>query len=478
MSSTGGKRGQASRSRAGQSDGWRAASLLPAAVACLWLLPLSGCDRHAQTAQVEQARKQLQLNRPQRAVELLAKDDSAEGHYLKSVALQSLGDRTAAREQIEESLSIVSDSPKYKGYQALLDLAGGKSEAAQRLIDLFELHPSSPGVAFFATRGFTVKKNIDGALRSFKLGLNLVDEVPEFMFQVLQHAVTTEQFEAAEKLLSKLELAAPTDAEFLKELLKVAIKAKLTKPAEHILRQITKLTPDAPDLAELEIRMDLMLGRPEAAVTAARKAISSAPQEIIIEALLAEALLQVEPKPAHERELAELAAKHPEQPDFIARYAKYLINLQRLPEAVAQLNQAIRKCKSPALRATLFNLVIRLPLEAGDATVAQQQLDLHRSKFAFPLGAEYFMGRILYVQRDFSGALARFQKVIDAPEVANSEAGRALAGECLFWQRKILASQAIDDRLKAAQDEVKNLTQKKAAAQQPEKKGAAKSGGQ
>lgn len=86
------------------------------------------------------------------AIDALAREDSAEGHYLKAIALQSVGEHTPAREQIDESLAIAPEEVKYKGYQALLDLASHKQGAAQRLIDLYDLHSSSPAIAFFATR--------------------------------------------------------------------------------------------------------------------------------------------------------------------------------------------------------------------------------------------------------------------------------------------------------------------------------------
>lgn len=429
---------------------------------------ITGCNRHLPTAQVEVARRHLQLNRPKLAIEALAKDDSAEGHYLKAVALQSLGERAAAREQIDESLSISAEDVKYKGYQALLDLAANKAGSAQRLIDLYDLHSSSPAIAFFATRAFVAQNNVQGALRSFKLGLTLVDEVPEFMFQALQHAVTTEQAAEAKQLLKKLENAAPQDAELLRELLNVAVKAKLAEPAEHLFQQVQKLTPEAPDLPELHVKMELLLGHPEAALAAAHKGLESAPNHTGLELLLAESLLRCDAKPERERELAALAAKHPENPDFIARHSNYLVKNQRLPEALQLLNRAIAQTKATAVRAALMNMAIRTPLDANAPGLAEQQLAMHQAKFSNPSVADYFMGRILYLKHDYAGALERFQKVVTAQGTAPSDAGRALASECLVWQRRILASQAVDERLKAAQEELKKLSQ-------PGKKGSGKS---
>ena len=418
-----------------------------------------GCNRHLPTAQVEIARKHLQLNRPQLAVEALAKEDSAEGHYLKAVALQSIGERAAAREQIDESLSISSEDVKYKGYQALLDLSANKPGAAQRLIDLYDLHSSSPAIAFFATRAFVAQHNLKGALNSFKLGLTLVDEVPEFMFQALQHAVTTEQTAEARQLLKKLEAVAPNDAEFLRELLNVAVKAKLVEPAEHLFQQVQKLTPDAPELPELQVKMELLLGRHETALAAARKALEKTPNQPGLELLLAESLLRGEAKPERERELAALSAKHPDNPDFIARHSNYLVKNKRLPEALQLLNRAIAQTKVTAAKASLLNLAIRTPIDANAPGLAEQQLAMHQAKFSNPAVADYFMGRILFLKHDYAGSLERFQKVVTSQGTSPSDAGRALAAECLVWQRRILANQAVDERLKAAQEELKKLSQ-------------------
>ncbi len=439
--------------RAIRSRRFFAAALL---IVLLTAIP-GGCNRHVATAQVEIARKHLQLNRPQQAIDALTKEDSAEGHYLKAVALQAIGQRTAAREQIDESLSIAPEDVKYRGYQSLLDLVGNKPGAAQRLIELYDLHSSSPAIAFFATRAFVAQHNVEGALRSFKLGLTLVDEVPEFMFHALQHSVTTEQTADAKLLLKKLEKAAPDDVELLRELLNVAVKGKLVEPAEHLFKRVQAVAPESADLPELEVKMELLLGRPEAALTAAHKALQATPNQPALELLLAESLLRAEPKPERERELAALVAKHPENPDYIARHSNYLVKNKRLPEALQLLNRAIAQTKATAVRATLLNIAIRTPIDANAPGLAEQQLAMHQAKFSNPAVADYFMGRILYLKHDYAGSLERFQKVVTSQGTSPSDAGRALAAECLAWQQRILANQAADERLKAAQQELKDL---------------------
>lgn len=436
----------------------------------------TGCRSQAPTAQVETARRHLQLNRPRLAVEALVKEDSAEGHYLKAVALQTLGEKAAARDQIGEALSIDSEEPKYRGYEALLDLNAGKKEAAQKLMDLYDTRPSSPALAFFATRAYVEKGDVKSALRSFKLGLTLIDEAPEFMYQALQHAVVTEQADIARQLLEKLQQAAPQDVDFLRDLLNVAVRAKLVEPARHLLEQITAVTPDAADLPELQIKMELLLDRSETALTIAHQTLQKSPNDPAIEILLAEALLRAEQKPERERELAQLAARHPENPHYLRRHVLYLAKSKRLPEGLNLINQAIARAKVPTVRATLLNMAIRIPLEEGDATLAEQQLNLHRAALSNPLVADYFMGRILYLKRDYLGAVERFQKVIESPTVEESEAGRLLRAECTSWQQQIISTQTNKERLRQAQEELKKILQpKKAKKDVPPAKPDAKS---
>lgn len=427
-----------------------------------WMLTLAaGCGSNKPSVHAELARRHLQLNRPQLAIEALAKDDSAEGHYLKSIALQSLGQKEAARDQIREALTIDSDEPKYQGYEAVLDLSAGKKDAARTLIELFQTRPSSAALAFFVTRAYVAQGDIKGAISSFKLGLTLIDEVPEFMFHALQYAVTTEQSEIAKQLLAKLEQKAPQDEEFLRELLNVAVKAKLVEPAHHLLERITALSPQSTDLPDLRVKIELLLGRREAALVAAREAVKNSPDDLGTQLLLAEALLHADPKADRERELADLTAKHPEHPDFVRRYALYLVKAKRVPEAIGVINQGITRTKNPTAKAILLNQAIHLPIESGDAALAEKQLNQHRVAFSNPLVVEYFLGRILYLKGDNAGALEQFQKVVAATSASTSEADRTIAAECLAWQKRILSAQTANQQLKKAQEDLKKIMEPK-----------------
>ena len=405
------------------------------------------------SAQVELARRMLQIERPRLAIEALARDDSAEAHYLKAVALQAIGQHTAARDQISEAISIAPYEVKYQGYQLLLGVSAGKQEAIDELIRLYESGNSAPGIAFFATNAFTKKKppDIRGALLAFDLGITLIDETPEFMSNAMHFAINTlrqadeggdeqlyqQKVAAAERLLEKIEQVAPSDPILLKELLTWAVKGKLVATSQRLLQRITELNADSAELTELKIKVDLMLGQSESAIRAAKEAITENPGDPNLDLMLAEATWQASPNAEREKILTDLAARHPENPEFVAKLALYLAKAKRLPDAVNAVNQAIAKSKSAEARASLLKLAVGLPLEAANAELSEQQVAKFKNEFHNTKIIEYFEGRVLFLKKDFAGAKQKFQKVLSELQITN-ESDRLLATECLVWQQKIL----------------------------------------
>lgn len=428
-------------------------------------LILQGCGYSGQSAKVEEARRQLQLNRPQLTIDLLAKVDTAEAHYLRAIALQALEQGQAARDQIGEALALDSEDPKFNGYLNLLDLAQGRAEAATKLIDLYTVRPSSPGVAFFATRAFLFKRDMPGAMKAFKLGLSLIDDVPEFMFNAMNHAANTNQGEAVSLLIGKLEKIAPKDPEFIRSLLSTAIRARRVKDVERLLEVVAKLEPESPDLAELRIRAELMMGRNEAAVHAARQVLDERPNDEQLELMLAESLLQASPKPSHEKQLAELAQKHQDNPEFLAKYVLYLTQIKQLPKAIDLLNRTIDQTANPVVKSSLLQLAVGLPLESGDPVLAEKQVDRYQKEFTDPLMQEYFQARLQFLKNDLDGALARFRKVIEQAK-ENTTAHQALTAECVNWQHRILQQKTLNEKLGSLQEVVNKSIQSKTKGQQ------------
>lgn len=417
------------------------------------------------SAKVEQARKMLQINRPRLAIEALAKEDSAEGHYLKAVALQAIGQHGAAREQITEALGIAPAETKYQGYDLVLKLSSGKQAAVDELIKMYEVGKSSPGIAFFATRAFMQRKppEIRSALQAFGLAVTLIDDTPEFSFSALHFAIDglqqeaaggkeeslTEKVATAERMLEKIEQVAPKDVDLLKELLTWAIRGKLADSAQRLLARISELKPNSPEITELKVMVELMLKRPEAAISAAQQAISEHPGEPTLDLMLAEAAWQSTPSPEHEKILTDLVAKHPENPEFVAKLALYLTKSKRLKDAVAVVNQALSVTKGGEQRAALLKLAVGIPLEANEPVLAEQQVNRFKAEFHNSNIVDYFEGRVLFLKKDFPAAKLRFQKVLANQQISN-ESERMLASECLIWQQRILQLEFVNAKKAAA----------------------------
>ncbi|MDB5384616.1 MAG: hypothetical protein JWM11_262, partial [Planctomycetaceae bacterium] len=422
------------------------------------------------SARVEEARKMLQINRPRMAIEALAKEDSAEGHYLKSIALQAVGQSKAAREQISEAIGMAPSETKYQGYNLVLQLGDGKSDAVNELIKLYAVSKSSPGIAFFATRAFTQRKppEIRNAIQAFELGMTLIDDTPEFMFSALHFAVDglqqapnpgeeelrKQKIVIAERLLEKLERVAPKDPDLIKELLNWAIRGKLADSAQHLLQRFTELKADSPEIIELRVLVELMLGKASAAIIAAQQAVSEHPGDPAMELMLAEAVWQAPPSAENEKILTDLIAKHPENPEYVAKLALYLAKSKRVGDAVAVVNQALAVTKGGEQRGALLRLAVGIPLEANNAVLAEQQVNRYKPEFNNPKIVEYFEGRVLFLKQDFPAAKQRFQKVLENQQI-NRDADRMLAAECLIWYQRILKWELVNAKRAAAAEALK-----------------------
>jgi predicted Zn-dependent protease len=430
--------------------------LVVAAVCCIvGVLVLTGVvdfGGKRSSKRVEQARKMLQINRPQMAVEALANEDSAEGHYLKAVALQALKKFDPAREQINEAVAIAPNDSKYQGYQLVLQLAAGKAGAIEELAQLYQMGKSSPGVALFATQAFTKQNppDVRATIQAFDIGMTLIDETPEFMFSALHFAINSlqqphgegeqeayqQKVATAERLIEKLEEVAPNDPALLKELLTWAVRGKLAKTSQHLMDRFSELQGDSPDITELRIMVDLMLGNHSAAIATAQQAVTDHPGESAFELMLADVVMKSPTAPDREKILSDLALKRPENPEFVAKLALYLAKTRRVSEAVTVINRAMATTKGQEQRAALLKLAVGIPLEADDPILSEQQVAKYKAEFHNPKIVDYFEGRVLFLKNDMAGAKARFEKVL-ADKQINNEPDRILAAECLIWQQRI-----------------------------------------
>src|SRR5579871_4412581 len=165
-----------------------------------------GCGESQNRPLLEAARRNLQINRTQQAIDLLAKDSSAEGHYLKGVALYRLNLRNPAEEEIQAALKLKPKVAKYRGFELLLELANKNRTAIDQLIALYDENRSSGAISLFVTSAFTIKGDAQRSLEAFDASLALASDAPEFMFELLKHAVGTGRTIAATTLIDRLEI--------------------------------------------------------------------------------------------------------------------------------------------------------------------------------------------------------------------------------------------------------------------------------
>jgi len=421
---------------------------------CVWSslagFLLAGCSSEAPpNPKLQAARLALQTNQTQAAIDQLADLDSGEAHYLKAVALQRQKLQAAAVEEIQKALSFEVDNPRYQGFEVLLQLTGGKLDQAQKLIDLQQQHPSNGAVALFATPAYIARKDLPGAARAFDTALTLIDECPEFMFFALNHALVTEKFEAADRLLRKLKDAAPENAKFQRELLQYAVKGQRVEVAQELLAQIQKVDAEAEDLESLAVETALLTKQPEEAADIAAKQAQARPDDIPAQMRLAESLLRSPPSPENEQKLASLSTKFPDIPEFPGKHALYLTKHGRVEEAVQAINQGLDRTKIAEVKSQLLHLAVAIPLQAQKPDLAEQQINKYRSQFTSAEIVTYFEGRVAYLRRDEEGALRKFKQLVDRKE-SDTPVETSLTAESMIWVERILRAQLKRKQMEAA----------------------------
>lgn len=427
----------------------------------LLLVVLLGCSSSPPTfeAELQAARVSLQTNQTQTALDQLAKLEIGEAHYLRAVALQRQKLPEAAAAEIKQALAFEVDNPRYQAFELLLQLTAGKKDAAAKLVELYQHHPANGAVALFATPACIAQRDIPGATKAFETALSLIDECPEFMFFALNHALVTKKFDAVDRLVRKLQAAAPENTAFLKDLLKVAVRGERTELAEELLAKLKTLDPDSQEVNALAVETQLLLKRPDQARELAADQARQAPANAEVQLAYAETLFRAPPTAENEKKLAALCAQFPEQPEFVAKFALYLAKQQRTAEGLTAIDRAMKLTKSPLVKAHLLHLAIGIPLEAQDARLSQQQLTKFQDQFSSSEMLTYFEGRVAYLHRDYDRALAKFQDVLDR-QADLEGSGRSLAAECLVWVERTLKARLGQQRVKNAVKSVKGLQNK------------------
>ena len=113
---------------------------VPLAICGLLLLAvLSGCGGDRLSPAALAARKALQFERAQEALDKLSAepvDDTLEGHYLRAIALERLERLEAANAEAKIAVDRAPKNPKYQGLVLRLKLFAGEITAIEPLLEL------------------------------------------------------------------------------------------------------------------------------------------------------------------------------------------------------------------------------------------------------------------------------------------------------------------------------------------------------
>lgn len=423
----------------------------------LALLSSIGCgtsETADATASGEDARRLLQLDQAQDALDALAKLGSEltpELHYLKAIALDRLNMKKVSRNEIRLALEEEPDNEKYRCLQLRFELFGADRSAGKKLLQMYRENPSSAAVslcAFYAMQGERIRlitenkgpeanKIHQESLLPLKTAVALSAEIPEFQ----------------------------------RELLAFAIEFELADGAMTLIDRLLPLDPDNPILVRDQIAILLLNKQPDAAARAARtlylKSGQDAPTAVLYAAVL-------ENMPASERydiAFQDLMDQHRYNKDLTLKYAAYLVRSSRVRRACDVLGATIGRLPDKKKRWELIYAAMYFPIEAKDVILAEEQLKLYRDEVPQEALVTYFEGRILLLKGKHQEAVQKMIAVIKAqkdPAVASM----GLAQEAYAWIQKISQTQrfnvGIDEVLKTL-----DANQKPAGTAAPAQKGSA-----
>src|SRR5712691_8019758 len=223
----------------------------------LLLATLAGCGGERLSRAALAARKALQFERPQEALDQLSAtpaDTTPAGHYLRAIALERLDRLDAAKAEAKLALERSPKDPKYLGLQLQLKLFDDDESAIDPLLQLRDEHPSSAAVSLFAVFAYQAKHvrlrserklraarvQLEKAEASLKTALSLSAEIPECHRELIGMALWFEQPAEALKLLDGLLRQEPDNIELLRKQVHVLVLAKHSAEAISAASQLYK----------------------------------------------------------------------------------------------------------------------------------------------------------------------------------------------------------------------------------------------
>lgn len=392
----------------------------------------AGCGGERLTPAVLAARKALQFERPQEALDKLSEgtgDQSTEGHYLRACALEQLGRVPAAKAEAELAIKAAPKNPKYKGYALRLKLFEGDESAIEPLLQLHEENPSSSAVSLYSVFAFQAKHvkqrseaklraarvQLDKAQASLKTALLLAAEIPECQRELVEMAIWFEQPDEALKLIDGLLHEEPDGVELLRQRVRVLLLSQ--QSAETISAAATLYKRrDRTEVAAVEF---------------------------------ATVLNRLPPSPAVLDQYKMLREHFPTNTAILLRNCWSLGKGGQVEEACQELAKAFEQQTDPSRRLMLAQSAVAIPLEMSNADVAAEQLKKYRKAIGNDQMLAFFDGQLAALHKDFALSVEKMQDVVNSYRT-DSTASPEMARTALTRIRQILTEQQLADQVRKA----------------------------
>lgn len=390
---------------------------------------ISGCSEPPDSPAVIKARSLLQRNESQAALDALEGDASAEGHYLKSVALERLKLHETASHEIAAALELRPDNAKYQSFQARLELVQGDRKSGQKMIATYLEHPTSAMAALCAFYGYELER-----VR------NLASKQAE---------ETTNNGKEARKALATSARLCAEIPEFQRELLELTLRTGLPEEAESIAAKLLAVDPSDQQLIQKRLTALLLSKKSDQAFEIARENYVAQDRSERGAAMYSAVFTTLGANTTRDSQIEELCKRYPRNTDVQANTAIYYAKSDRLELAETRLSDAISQQNETAARQKLIQIAIDMPLELGNAQVAERTFEAHRAQIDDPLLLQYFEARLLHLQGKQAESLEKLTALIGALK-AHGARGTPLSRETLLWMRKLIVGQTDQQKLSGA----------------------------
>jgi len=406
-----------------------------AAVAALILaMLLSGCGGEGIWPEKSAAaRRHLQLSENEAALSVLSSvDDTAaspEFRYLKSITLYRLGRTEAAGSEIARAIEEAPENPKFKGMQLLLRLMAREKDAMDQILELNEKYAAVGPVAFFATYAYHAKANI--------------------LRQAAKPKASEYNSKRSRQTFATAMTLRMSMTEFHPDLFRLAMVQEQYQSAFELVDGLLQFQPDSASLKMEKVKVLALLRKhDEAAVIAESLFVEDGRQQDLAE-FYAAVLAQTNPSEKHDDAFLKLNRQFGRNTQIAAKYAVYLARTGRLTLAEEHLEAAVSKQKNDEDKEALAFVAITLPLEGQAPDIAESRLRQYRPLLHDPLLVQYFEARILYLRKQYSGAMQRMLKIVEMSR-NQGPGSRVMAKEALLWVRNILADKLVVQQMQNA----------------------------